>query len=58
MSVKINSFRDLMLTAQTPSAKVKPFRLTVDNYGGGMDIGHPAPVGVALGVTDIMAELR
>jgi len=46
-----------MLTAQAPGAKVKPFWLAVNNDGGGMDIGYPAPVGVALGMTDIMTEL-
>jgi hypothetical protein len=46
-----------MLTAQAPGAKVKTFWLAVNNNRGGMDIGHPAAVGVALGVADIMTEL-
>jgi hypothetical protein len=53
----LNGFRGLMLTAQAPGAKVKPFRLTIDNNSSRMNIGHPAAVGVALGVADIMAEL-
>ena len=47
-----------MLAAQASGAQVKPFGLALDNDGGGMDVGYPAAVGVALGVTDIMTELR
>jgi hypothetical protein len=48
-----------MLTAQASGAQVKPFRLAVNNtHGDGMDIGYPAPVGMALGVTHIVTELR
>ena len=46
-----------MLTAQAPGAQVKAFLLTVNFDSGGMNIGHPAAVGVALGVADIMTEL-
>ncbi len=51
------SVSDLMLSAQAPGAQVEPFCLTVNINGSGMDIGYPAAVGAALGVTDIMAEL-
>jgi hypothetical protein len=46
-----------MLTAQAPGTQVKPFWLAVYYDGSGMNIGHPAAVGVALGVADIMTEL-
>jgi len=54
----LNSFRYLMLGTQAPGAKVKPFRLAVNRDGGRVDVRHPAAVGVALGVADVMAELR
>jgi len=47
-----------MLGAQAPGTKVKTFRLSVYNDGGGVDVGYPAAVGVAFGVADIMTELR
>jgi hypothetical protein len=47
-----------MLVAQASGAQVKSFWLTIYNDGGGMDIGHPAAVGVAFGVADVMTELR
>jgi hypothetical protein len=47
-----------MLRAQAPGAQVDVPGFPIDVNGGGMDIGCPAPVGVALGVADIMAELR
>jgi hypothetical protein len=34
------------------------FLLPVDKNGGGMNIGSPAPVGMAFGVADVMTELR
>ena len=45
------------LATQTSGAKVKPLRLTVYGNGGGMNIGHPAPIGMVLGVAHIMAKL-
>ncbi len=51
------SVSDLMLGTQAPGAQVEAFCLTINIYGSGMDIGYPAAVGAALGVTDIMAEL-
>jgi hypothetical protein len=47
-----------MLGAQAPGAEVKSFGLSIHNNGGRMNIRYPAAVGVALGVADIMAELR
>ena len=55
---RLNSFSDLMLATQASGAQVKPFRLAIDNYGGGLYIWYPAAVGVAFGVADIMTELR
>jgi len=47
-----------MLSTQAPGAQVKPFWLAIYNNGGGMNVGYPAAVGVALGVADIMTKLR
>ena len=47
-----------MLSAETPRTKVKAFFLPVNRYGGGMYIWGPAPVGPALGVTDVMTKKR
>jgi len=47
-----------VLGAQASGAQVKPFWLAIYNDGGGMNVGYPAAVGVALGVADIMTELR
>ena len=54
----LNGFGDLMLSAQASGAQVKPFWLAIDDDGSGVNIGHPAAVGVALGVADIMTKLR
>ena len=47
-----------MLGAQAPGAQVKPFWLSIDSDGGGVNVRHPAAVGVAFGMADIMTELR
>jgi len=47
-----------MLGAQAPGAKVQPFRLTVYNNSGGVDVGYPAAVGMAFGMANIMTKLR
>jgi hypothetical protein len=47
-----------MLCSQTPGAEVKTFLLTVNNNRGRVNIWYPAAVGMPLGVTDIMTELR
>jgi len=47
-----------MLTPQASGAQVEPFWLSIDSDGGGVNVRHPAAVGVALGVADIMTELR
>jgi hypothetical protein len=54
---KLNSFSNLVLVTQASGAQVKPFGLTIDDNGGWMNIRHPAPIGLALGMTDIMTEL-
>jgi hypothetical protein len=51
-------FSGLVLRAQAPGAQVEVPGLAVDIYRSGMNVGRPAPVGVALGVTDVMAEKR
>ena len=55
---RLYSFGDLMLGAQAPGAQVKPFWLSIDSDGGGVNVRHPAAVGVAFGMADIMTELR
>jgi hypothetical protein len=50
-------FDHLMLRTQAPSAKVKMLCFTIDIDSGRVDIGRPAPVGVALGVAHVMTEL-
>jgi hypothetical protein len=47
-----------MLVPEAPGAQVKPFRLSVNNDGSGVNVGYPAPIGVAFGMTDIMTKLR
>jgi len=47
-----------MLGAKAPGAQVNSFRLAINEDGGRVNIGSPASVGVALGVTDIVTELR
>jgi hypothetical protein len=51
-------FRSLMLGTQAPGAQVKVPSLAVDIDGRGVNIGRPAPVGVALGMADVMTEKR
>ena len=51
-------FSYLVLGAEAPGAQVSTFRLTINEDGGRVNIGSPASVGVALGVTDVMTELR
>jgi len=52
------SVSDFLLRTQTPGAEVHPFCLSINVYRCGMDIGYPAAISAALGVTDIMTELR
>ncbi len=47
-----------MLTAQASGAQVESFRLTIYNKSNRMNIRYPAPIGAALGMAYIMAELR
>ena len=47
-----------MLGAQAAGAQVEPFHLAVYVDRRRVNIGQEAAVGVALGVADIMAELR
>jgi hypothetical protein len=47
-----------ILGTQASGAQVKVFLLPVDKNGGGMNIGSPAPVGMAFGVAYVMTELR
>jgi hypothetical protein len=47
-----------MLSAQAPGAHINTYRFTVFYYLSRVDIGHPAPVGMAFRMTYIMTELR
>jgi hypothetical protein len=47
-----------MLRAQAPGAQVKVTGFAVDIYSSGVYIGDPPPVGMALGMADVMAEKR
>lgn len=47
-----------MLAANTPGTQVEPLLLAVHDEGNRMNIWHPAPLGMALGMTDIMTELE
>ena len=51
-------FSHLVLSAQASGAQIETFWLTIDNNGGRVYIRHPAPISVALGMADIMTELR
>ena len=51
-------FSYLMLGTKASGAQVSTFRLAINEDGGRVNIGSPASVGVALGVTNIMTELR
>ena len=48
---------DFMLGAQATGTEVKALGLSVSVDLCSMNIGYPAPVGPAFGVTDIMTEL-
>jgi hypothetical protein len=52
------SLNSLILRPQAPGAQVKMLCLAIDIDSSRVDIGHPAAVGVALGVAYIMTELR
>ncbi len=45
-----------VLGAQAPGAEVQVHSLATDDYRGGMNIWFPAPLGVDLGVADIIPE--
>ena len=53
----LSSPRQLVLGAQAAGAQVEAHRLTIFYYSYRVNIGHPAPVGMALGVAYIMTEL-
>ncbi len=55
---RLSSFNDFMLVAQASGTQVKSFWLSIDNDGDRVDIRHPAAVGVAFGMADVMTELR
>ena len=42
-----------ILIADASGAQAKLFHLAVNHDGSGVDIGNPAPVGMAFGVADI-----
>ena len=47
-----------MLIAKASGAQVKSFWLVIYNDSNGVNIRHPATVGVAFRMADIMTELR
>jgi hypothetical protein len=51
-------FGRLMLRTQAPGTQVNVLCLAIDINGRRVDIRCPAAVGVALGVADILTELR
>jgi len=57
MAVFLN-FDRFVLRAQAPGTQVKVTGFAVDIYRCGVHIGDPAPVGMALGVADVMTEKR
>jgi hypothetical protein len=57
MAVFLN-FDRFVLRAQASGAQVKVTGFAVDIYRDGVYIGDPAPVGMALGVADIVTEKR
>ena len=44
--------------AQASGAQVEPFWLAINRNSGRVNIRQPEAVGVALGVADVMTELR
>jgi hypothetical protein len=50
-------FGRLLLGTDTAGAEIEPFGHTVDFEGDRMNIRCPAPVGMALGMADIMPKL-
>jgi hypothetical protein len=48
----------LVLCSQAPGAQVEMTGFAVDVYRGRVYVGDPPPVGMALGVADIMTEKR
>ena len=48
---------NLLLGAQTPGADVDPLPFAVYDDGSLADIGHPAPLGMALGMGYVISNL-
>jgi hypothetical protein len=51
-------FGCFILGAQAPGAEFEVFHFTVNHDAGGMDIGRPVAVGMALGMADVMTVKR
>ena len=47
-----------MLSTQASGAQVESFLFAIYNNSDRVNIRHPAPIGVAFRVADIMTELR
>jgi hypothetical protein len=56
--LNLSELRELVPGAQAPGAQVEPLGAAVNGDRGRVNIGRPAPVGMALGVADIMTEKR
>ena len=46
-----------MLGTQASGTQVEPFSLAINNDSGRVNVRHPAPLGMTVGVTHIMTEL-
>ena len=46
-----------MLVAQASGAQVESFCFAIYSEGNRMDIRHPAPIGVAFGVANVVTKL-
>ena len=53
----LRGFGDFMLGSQASGTQVESLWLSVYIYRNRVNIGHPATLGVAFGVADIMTKL-
>ena len=57
MTGKLPGLVHFMPGAQAPGTQVHTLSLAVNDEGGGVNIGHPAAVGMPLGMAYVMAKL-
>ena len=58
MGSEVSGNRCLIIGTQAAGAQFKPLGLTFDNDRGLVNIRHPASLGMALGVADIISVKR